>query len=462
MSKLNINNLKKVHCVGIGGIGVSAIAKFFNSREIEVSGSDAKDFNDKKNLEDRGIKIFIGHKKENVVDNTNLIIYSSAIPENNPELVNDTPKLKYTEVLGLLMSHYFSIAVSGTNGKTTTTTILGKILEYNRLDPTVVVGGKVSGWDGNLLLGKGDDKDDIFLAEVCEYKRGMMNVDPNTIILTNLEEDHLDYYKDIEDIKSAFTDYILKLKEDDLLIYNKDDINLRSIVGKSKSKKISYAIENPADLEARNIEQGEGYQKFEVYWRSVSVGPFKIHIPGIFNIYNTLAAIAGAMSLGISDDLLLGPIEDFRGTWRRFEKVGEVDGKIIISDYAHHPRAVSETIKGAKKFYPSKKVLVIFQPHQKDRTIKLFDDFIESFNDADEVIISEIYEVESRNESLKEISSKDLVDEIKKRNPNFLISYAKNLEETEKMVKEKMVKYDIILIMGAGDIYKIANNLVKK
>jgi len=458
MGSIDMEKIKKVHCVGIGGIGVSAIAKFFNVTGKEVSGSDAYAFNTRQqDLEKKGIKIFIGHRKENVSDDVDLIIYSSAVPKDNPELLNNITKFSYTEALGQIMASHKGIAVSGTNGKTTTTAMLGKILEEGGLSPFVIVGGQVSGWDGNLLLGKGD----IFVVEACEYKRGMMNMQPKVIVLTNIEEDHLDYYKDIEDIKSAFIDYVKKLPEDGLLVYNKDDENTVLVADEAISKKISYAIENEADLIAQNIIKGNGFQSFELLWQGNNLGNFKLYIPGVFNIYNALGAIATAISLGVSYDNVKKVVELFSGTWRRFEKVGEKNGVIIISDYAHHPTAVRETINGAKNFYPSKKILAVFEPHQKDRTIKLFDDFVKAFDGANEAILSEIYEVAGRNEARHNISSRDLVSAIKGQKPAFLISYAKNLEEAEKMVREKMSNYDVVLVMGAGDIYQVAENLVK-
>lgn len=457
---------KKIYFIGIGGIGVSALARLFLARGARVSGSDISESEIISDLKKMGANIFLGHKEENLENDTEFIIYSSAVPENNPEF-QKAKKLNiilksFPEALGQVMSEFKeTIAVSGTNGKTTTTALSGLILENAGCDPTVVIGSKLKKWSGNLRIGKSD----YFITEACEYKRAMLNLNPKIIVLTNIEEDHLDYYKDLQDIKSAFSEYVKKLPYDGMLIFNQDDEASREISESSNVQKLSYQLGGDAsklettDLIARDILQESGRQSFNLVFQGKDLGIFEIFVPGLFNIYNALAASLFALALGINAEKIRETLKNFRGAWRRFEIIGERNGALLISDYAHHPTAIRETIKGAKKFYPNKKILAVFQPHHQDRTKKLFDDFVESFDGAHEVILSEIYEVAGREKDEKKISSSDLVKAIQK-NGFKNISFAENLQKTKEMIESKLSDFDIVLIMGAGDIYKIAENLI--
>lgn len=463
-------NIHKIHFIGAGGIGVSALARFFLKFQKEVSGSDVAESENIAELKKLGVKIFIGHNAINLNDDTDMVVYSSAVSSDNPEF-KKAEQLKiasksYPEMLGEIMKNYSEgVAVSGTNGKTTTTSLIGLMLEYAGFDPTVVVGGKITSlnkeWNGNLRFGKNQK---YFVAEACEYKKNMLNLNPKFITLTNIEEDHLDYFKDLDDIKLTFIEYIGRIPENGALIYNQDDAVSREVAEFCKAKKLNYSLNDlqNADLKAENILQEDGKQTFNFVWQGKNLGRCEIFLPGIFNVYNSCAAALTSLHMGVSYKDIKKTLAEFKGTWRRFERVGILNDAIVISDYAHHPSAIKETIKGAKKFYPGKKILAVFQPHQKDRTIKLFDDFVNSFTDADEVIISEIYSVQGRNDAERKISSLDLVNAIKNKYPLFPVSYSLNLIETKKMILQKAKNFDIILIIGAGDIYKVANEVVMK
>ncbi len=477
---MNIDDIKKIHCVGVGGIGVSAIVRFFLARGVKVSGSDMVDSDELTALSKRGCNIFFLQAEGNISEKTDVIVYSPAIPEDNVELQvakkRKIPTFSYPEMLGKIMNSYTGIAVSGTNGKTTTTALLGKFLEAGGKDPTVIIGGRVPGWDNNLRVGSGD----LFVAEGCEYKRSMLELSPQIIVLTNIERDHLDYYKDINDIIDAFTEYVSKLKKDDLLVYNIDDKNCRDVASKTPARKISFGLTNNADIYAQNVTNSCGEQSFELVlfgkvtnpaernWQATNPptvdgqGRFVAKIPGVFNVYNILGAVAVAFDLGVENISIQQALNDFTGIWRRFEWVGQIDNAVVVSDYAHHPTSIRGTLRGAREFFPDKKILAVFQPHHQDRTLKLFDGFVKSFTDADEVIVAEIYHVCGREEEKDKISSESLVSAIKKHNPDKKISYAKNIEVAEDMVREQVKDFDVILIMGAGDIDKIARNLVSK
>lgn len=457
---MKIKEVKKVYFIGIGGSGVSALAKYFIASGADVTGSNIVDEN-LYDLRHFGIKIFVGHKEENLKNDVDIVVYSSAVPMNNPEILKaqklGIKTLSYTEALGDIMSDSFGIAVSGTNGKTTTTALLGLMLVKGKMDPTVILGGNVKKWSGNFNAGKGE----IFLAEGCEYKKNILNLSPKMIVLTNIEADHLDCYPGgIEEIKSTFHKYVQKLPTSGVIVTNSDDKNITEVVEGTGAINISYGIENDSDLLAKDIIIKDGRQEFEVVWKGEKLGKFTTHLPGKFNIYNILSATATALSLGVSAKDIKTVVLEFRGTERRFEVFDSTNGKIIISDYAHHPTSVRETIRATKNIYNNKKILTVFQPHQKDRTIKFFDDFTKSFDEAPELILAEIYEVSGRNSASREVSSNDMVKVIQERNKDIQISYTKDNEETENLIREKMDNFDVILIMGAGDINKVVKNLV--
>jgi len=456
---MNLQDIRKVHLIGIGGIGVSAIAKLFLNWGTEVSGSDVTDSEIVKDLEKRGVKIFKEHKAKNISDDIELVIYSLAVTEDNLERVRTRElgikELSYPEVLGEISKTKKTIGVSGTNGKTTVTAMTGLLLEKAELDPLVIVGSKVKKFDENLRIGEGDH----FVVEGCEYQAAMLELNPKIAVLTNIEEDHLDYYKDINHIIETFQKYVDKLPKDGLLVINADDENCQKLK-RPDCQVITYGINSEADLVVYDIEQREGQQSFYLKYQGEELGQFVLKIPARFNIYNALASVACALGLGIDKDVIYKTLEEYTGSWRRFEKVGEYDGATIISDYAHHPTAVAGTIKATKNFYPGKRVVAVFQPHQHNRTKNLFNDFVKSFDDADLVVLSEIFDVAGREETEdQDVSSKKMAEEVKKRGLNVL--YGKDLEETKKIVLENIDKNDIVLVMGAGDIYKVAKNLIK-
>ena len=461
---------KKVHIIGIGGIGVSAVAKMALKLGKKITGSDATFSEITQDLKNKGALIYLKHKKENLSLDTDLVIYSTAALENNPERicakVLNIPQLSYPEFLGELSKEKYTIAISGTNGKSTTTSILGLILEKAKFDPLVIVGSKVgrSSWEENLRMGKSN----YFVVEACEYQANMLNLHPQIIILTNIEEDHLDYYKDIKDIRNTFQKYIEKLPQNGILVINGDDENIKKLNFKNlTSLIITFGQKKGTDFQIKNIIKKSGQVKFILQnLKLKGLSNFKINesveftlqIPGLFNIYNVVAASVVAIRLGISLNVIKNVLANFKGIWRRFEKVGEKKGAIIISDYAHTPTAIQGTISAARDFYPFRRIVVAFQPHHRDRTKKLFDDFIKSFDRADFLILNEIFDVEGREDKKdKDISSKDLIKEIKKRLAfkNRQVLYGKNLEETKKLILKNLESNDLILLLGAGDIYKI-------
>lgn len=519
MQKIDFSKIKKIHFIGIGGIGLSAIAKLMLARRKIVSGSDANKSEITSELKKAGAKIFIGQKAENLADDTELVIYTLAIPASNPERVKaekmKMPILAYPEALGILFNDKYGIAICGTHGKSTTTSMIGLVLAEGGLDPSVIVGSKAPEFGGNLRIGKGKH----FVIEACEYERAFLEYWPKIIVLNNIELDHTDYYKDISDYTNAFIEFINHLPPDGLLIFNGDDRQITNVklqmsnqAQMSNVKMINFGFGKNNDLRCRKMETGNGLVKFWTDWRGNDLGEFTLKIPGKFNVYNALGAITVGLHFGINVKKIKKTLADFGGIWRRFEIKGNYKKVLVISDYAHHPTAVKATIEAGREFYPDRRIFAVFQPHQRNRTKMLYQDFLKSFDSADLVILSEIFDVAGREEEKdRNVSSWKLAEDIKtviarSRQPAstrwsnrgeqaetkqsrvscaayeiaapclskarndkkgaFLYSdsifYASNLFETRKLIDEKIKAGDILLIMGAGDIYKVADELAKK
>ena len=425
----SFNKVKIVHFVGIGGIGISSIARMMLIRKKKVSGSDANDSEIVKELIKLGAKIKIGHKKENINPETDLVIYSIAIPENNPELIKARGlKIKtttYPETLGLISKDFYTIAISGTHGKTTTTAMTAKIFIDTGLKPTAVIGSLLKDTKSNFIAGNGK----YFIVEACEYKRSFLNLEPKILAITNVDNDHLDYYKNLKDIQRAFSELASKITKDGFLVCNPSDPKVKPALKSTKCQIIDYTkIKERLDL------------KF----------------PGNHNIENAKVAFAIGKLANVKEQQIKKSLKNFSGTWRRFDFKGRTKtGALIYDDYAHHPTEIKATLKSFKEKFPEKRLVVIFQPHLFSRTKILLNDFAKSFKDADKIILAPIYAAREKED--KSIDSKMLAKKIKQEGKNVLA-----LENFSKIVDYLMAnadKNDVIITMGAGDIYKVAEKL---
>ena len=435
---------KHVHIIGIGGIGTSAVAKWFLARAATVSGSDIHESEITNDLRKRGVDVRLGHFAENVPRACDLVIYSRAVDSTNVERQvaseQGIEERSYPEFLGELSKAHKVIAISGTNGKSTTTAMIASILIEAGYDPTVIVGTQVPGWrDGNLRIGESD----WLVLEACEHLASMLHIYPNTAVITNIEEDHLDFYKDIDDIRETFQKWIDGKKTCSQVVLNRDD---------EQSQRMNAKYVSWFGVDGRKVEQGK--QVFDVAGVEVT-----LQIPGAFNAQNAAAALTAAHVVGVPDESALKALAEFKGTWRRFEHVGHWKGADVFSDYAHHPTAVQGSIEAFKEFYPSRRLVVVFEPHQHSRTHELFVGFVESFDHADELIVSEIYEVAGRTEEHFE-SSKDLADHVRNRGTIEKVLYAKDLSEAEDHLTYLVQPGDVIVCMGAGAIDSLARDLV--
>lgn len=455
---MKFNDIKSVYFIGIGGAGMSGLARMAFRHGKTVMGSDADNSKTVETLRSEGITIHTPHSAEQMPLDFDAYVYSAAVPENNPERAllaqhGLTDKsMTYFEAVGDFMKIFtHRIAISGTHGKTTTTAMMALVLEEAAFDPTAIVGSVVNSWNSNVRVGKDNE---YFVVEACEYKAHMLKLHPDAIVLTNIEEDHLDYYKDLNHIQITFQNYIDLLPADGVFVRNADDSECRDLGFDGKT--ISYGISEPADVMATHIAKGDEVQTFQVQGDT-----YELRVPGDFNIYNALAVIAYAKHLKIPVKTIQAGLKKFSGTWRRFEIVGSYKGAVVISDYAHHPTAVRGLIKAAHEWYPKRRIVVVFQPHQHNRTRTLFNGFVDAFTEADLIIIQEIFDVKGREESDDQaISSQQIVDTIEETGK--LVLYSPNHERSKQILAEHVEPNDVVLIVGAGDIYTIANDLCSK
>lgn len=459
---LDLDHLHRVHCVGIGGIGVSAAAKFLRLQGKEVSGSDEVRTVVTADAERAGISV-LAPSADNVALDLDLLIYTSAAPETQVEREAAArlgiPQLSYFEFLGLLSMRHKTVAVCGTNGKSTTTAMLALILERASLDPLVIVGSRVPSFEyGNLRMGKGG----IFLVEACEYREQFMSLSPSMVVTTKIVEDHLDYYRDLAHIQATFRAFAAKRPIDGPLIWNADDAGSREAYADAAPPNGTFGFGADANLRAENHEVSEGVQRFDAVWDDgVAWRGLELRVPGAFNVSNALAALGAARALGADEEAARRALAGFAGIWRRFEKVGERDGSPVVSDYGHTPDAIEATLQAAKEFYPGRKIILAFQPHHHDRTRKLFDAFVAAFDKADALILCEIYGVAGRKESKGEISSRDLVESIWARGKVHDVRYAADPLDALRQLEALETKDAMMLVMGAGDVYSIAYPLCR-
>lgn len=454
---MNLNQLKKIHFIGIGGIGVSAMAKLMLELKKKVTGSDLTDSEIIQQLKVMNAKCYIGqHKSENVKSDVDLVIYSNAVPKNNPE-IKHAVKLKipcssYPQFLGEFMKDKFPIVISGTHGKSTTTAMLATILIEAGFDPTVIVGTKLDLFKGNERLGKSK----YMVVEGDEYKEAFLNYQPKGLIINNIEPDHLDYYKTLKNIVIAFRKLVKKVPVHGVLVARAEDENVKNILKSVKCKVITFGLKKGNFLATHIIRHGE-LTRFAI--KGPESFDLALRVPGVHNTLNALASTIMALALGIRQETIQKALLKYHGVWRRFEIKGEQRGIIIIDDYAHHPTEIKVTLRTAKQYFPDKKIWCVFQPHNRNRTIKLFKEFVHAFSDCDKLVLTEIYDVAGREHGEK-ISAADLAKAIKKLKKD--VTFIKNLKDITPYLVKNAKPGDVIITMGAGDITKVSDELIKK
>ncbi|MGN1349475.1 MAG: UDP-N-acetylmuramate--L-alanine ligase [Anaerovoracaceae bacterium] len=457
---LDIKNHKHIHCIGIGGIGLSAVAEVFHSRGYTVSGSDMKMSDVTQHLISKGITVYEGHAAENIAG-ADLLVYSAAVSPENPEIIAareaGIPLATRAEALGALMQDYAtSIAVSGTHGKTTTTSMVSLILEHAGTDPTILVGGNLPEFNGNAKIGHSD----YFVTEACEYMDSFLSLRPKIEIILNIDSDHLDYFKDIDHIVRSFDQFSRLVPADGFIVAFDGNPFVTNLMQSIDTRVVTFGFTDNSDFCAKNISfDNNGYPAFDVVHGGAVLCRIQLEIPGEHNIANALAAFAACYTLGVTADVIRDTLGKFTGTQRRFDVIGTTENGVkVIDDYAHHPTEIRATLAAAKNM-PHGRLWCLFQPHTYTRTMALFQEFAAAFDDADVLIMAEIYAAREKN--IYKISSKELVTEIKKQQPAKEAYYFSSLEEIATFVRNNAQPGDVVITMGAGDIYKVAEMLMK-
>jgi len=463
MYKINFNTPIHVHFIGIGGISMSGLAQVLLMEGFRISGSDVSPSPITEELENLGALIHYQQVASNINPKTDCVVYTAAIAPHNEELLSakehNIPLLTRSQLLGQVMSNYkFPIAVSGTHGKTTTTSMVSTLLLQNNLDPTISVGGILPLIGGNIRVGQSD----FFITEACEYTNSFLDFNPKISIILNIEEDHLDFFKDIDDIMNSFKRFAQLLPKDGTLVINGEIPNLRKITDNLRCKVLTYGIVNENPLNsfnyvASNITHNEkGHVSFDLFIDGHKVERIHLSVPGDHNVSNALAAIATGVTLGLTIDHIQSTIVDFTGTLRRFEYKGSFDGVHVIDDYAHHPTEVAVTL-GAAKHYPHRELWCVFQPHTYTRTKALFDDFVEVLSCVDHLVLTDIYAAREKNTI--GITSKDLLEKIKEKGTDA--HYFSSFEKAEEFLQKNCLSGDLLITMGAGNVVDIGENLLK-
>jgi UDP-N-acetylmuramate--alanine ligase len=443
---------RHIHMVGIGGIGMSGMAEILLLRGYKVSGSDQSISETTERLKELGADIYENHDATNI-EGADVVVYTSAvIAEENEEtreaMARKIPVIKRSEMLAELMRMKYGIGIAGTHGKTTTTTMTGHVVQDGSFDPTIIVGGRVHSFDKtNAVVGKGD----IIIVEADEYDRTFLRLSPSMVVITNIEAEHLDIYKDLEDAKDAFVEFASKVPFYGAVVVCLDDPEVRSILPRIKKRIISYGYNPQARIRATNISQNGIYSSFNVLVNNETLGEIHLKAPGDHNIKNSLAAIAVGRELGIPFEKIKSGLERFRGVFRRFQLKLETDDIIVIDDYAHHPTEVQATIQGARKGWPERRIVAVFQPHLYSRTMQMYKEFGLSFFDAEVLVVTDIYP--SREKPIEGVNG-TMISDTAKNYGHKHVFYFKDKKELPQRLKEIVKPGDIVITMGAGDIYR--------
>ena len=444
------HKVNNIHFVGIGGIGMSGIAELLINLGFSISGSDLAESEITKKLKKNGAKIYKGHNKRHISD-AEVIVYSSAVPKNNPELMAaktlKIPIIKRAEMLGELIAlKQTSIGVAGTHGKTSTSSMLGALLTYGKMDPTLVVGGLVQNLNTNSLLGKSD----FIVVEADEYDKSFLQMKPTLAIINNIEEEHMDCYEGIDDLHKSFIQYANSVPFYGGVAVCIDSIGVQEILSKIKRPIITYGISEQATIKANDINYNEQETSYSLYKNNKKCGKVKLNVPGKHNVLNSLAAIAIGFELGLDEKTIINGINRYYGVRRRFEIKGECKGIMVVDDYAHHPTEVEATLEAAKKGW-NRRIISVFQPHLFSRTKTFYNEFARAFMNSDILLVTEIYP--AREKPIDGISGKLIFDAAKAKGHKN-VHFINDLEKINITLDKITKKNDMVITIGAGTVWR--------
>ena len=452
------NQYRVIHFVGIGGIGMSGIAEVLHNLGYEVTGSDLRESDTTTRLRNLGIKVFIGHDETNI-DGAHVVVISSAVSKTNPEVSaagdRGIPVIPRAEMLAELGRLKYGILIAGAHGKTTTTSMIATLLGEGGLDPTVVIGGKLKAMGSNARLGQGE----FLVAEADESDGSFLMLSPTIAVITNIDREHMDYFRDIEHVKEAFLSFINKIPFYGVSIVCKENEHTREIIPRIKRRVITYGLSHDADMYARNIRHEGPKTTFEAVFMGASLGVFTLPVPGVHNILNSMAAILTALQLQMPAEKIRSSLAGFSGIQRRFEFRGEAKGVRVFDDYGHHPVEIRAVMKAAHECFAESRLMVIFQPHRYTRTRDLMDDFALSFGAATRLYLMDIYAASEM--PIEGINSETLLGRMK----GLGIMNAVHISDRSGMIKKMLGELspgDVVLTLGAGDVYKMGEEILKK
>ena len=445
---------KKCHLIGVGCVSLSPLAEVLAGMGLYVRGSDMSDGDNVQRLREKGIEVRIGHRPENITDDLDFIVRTAAVHDDNPEIMQANkkgiPVYERTQAWGAIMQDYpNALCIAGTHGKTTTTSMSTHIMMAAEKDPTVMIGGTLPLLRAGHRVGAGD----TIIMESCEYYNGFLSFYPTVAVVLNIEADHLDFFKDVEDIKHSFREFVQHVPADGYVVANAEDKNTMQVVGGLDCRVVTFGLTDEADVWAKNIVQLGAQTEFDIMRGTRKFVHVSLHVPGLHNVKNALAATAACICLGAGPLAVKYGLAAFTGAGRRFEFKGKYNGADVYDDYAHHPGELKALLDAVEPL-GYKRRIVVFQPHTYSRTHALFDDFVEQLRRPDLTILAEIYA--AREQNTIGISSKDIAREI----PNAM--YFADFDELEKSLRFTAAPGDLILTVGAGDIYKIGERLVSR
>jgi UDP-N-acetylmuramate--alanine ligase len=453
------HRIQHVHFVGMGGIGMSGIAEVLANLNFRVSGSDLKSSSVTERLRELGVEFTEGHRAENVGD-AHVVVRSTAVREDNPEIVEarrrSIPVIPRAEMLAELMRlKSQTVAVAGSHGKTTTTSMVATVLGHANLDPTFVVGGVVGAYRSNARLGKSD----LMVVEADESDRSFLMLTPTIAVVTNIDREHMDYYKDMTDVRKCFEDFVNKVPFYGAAILCLDDPHVQAVIPHIERRRVTYGLSAQADVSAHGIRFDEGFGSSFTVWRGTEpIGQVNLRVPGLHNVYNSLAAIAVGLELGIPFEQISEGLTEFNGAERRFQRKGEERGVLVVDDYGHHPTEVKATLAAAKIGSAGRRIVVLFQPHRYSRTHDLMEEFARSFNNADMLLVTDIYA--ASEEPIENVTAEVLTEAIKSYGHKNA-HYVGPLDGAAEILRGRVRAGDLVITLGAGTITRVGDQLLK-
>ncbi len=453
---IRLGKIRNIHFVGIGGIGMSGIAEVLLNLGYNVSGSDRALSDVTEHLASIGARIYQGHSPEFVQD-ADVLVYSSAVSEDNPEvqeaLRRKIPVIKRAEMLAELMRLKFGIAIAGTHGKTTTTSLTGSVLTEGGLDPTLIIGGKVRMLKTNARLGESE----FLVAEADEFDKSFLKLIPTIAVITNIEADHLDCYKDMDDLKSSFVNFANKVPFYGRVIVCLDNPGVQEVLSQIKRSVTTYGFNKQADIQASSVEFRDGGVAFDVSYMKYKLGRIQLRIPGEHNVLNSLAAIGVGLELDIPFEKIKAGLEKFTGVNRRFEIKAVVNDIMVVDDYAHHPTEIEATLRGARTGWPGRRIVAVFQPHLYSRTRDFYKEFARAFFEADVLVVTDVYP--AREEPIPGVDG-NLIADTARTLGHREVHYVQNKDELPNFLLDLVRPGDMVITIGAGNIWKVGEALI--